>query len=106
MSTSIIRYPTPIADFTSAMSTTHTKLGTFKGIRVGRICNITFAITLTSNVNATATLCTIPDGYRPYVQQRFISEGLDVTASGNIRSTISRSSGATIEFSFCYISQV
>lgn len=105
MSTSNIRFENGLYDFTTQMTTTHTKGAVFSGIRTNRICNITIMLTLTSNVNAYGTVCTIPSGFRPRVQQVFIAEGMDVTASGNIRSTTSRSSGSTISFSVCYIAE-
>lgn len=106
MSTSTIKYPTPIQDFTASMTTSHTKGAVFSGMKAGRICNITIQLTFVSAVSAYGTICTIPDGYRPLVQQIYSADGFEITATGNIRSITSRTSGSTISFTACYISQV
>lgn len=94
-----------VEDFTSQIETTHTKGSIFSGLRVGKICNITVQLTLTSAVAAWGTLATIPSGYRPYAQQKYTADGIDVTTSGSIRSTTARTSGSSVELSFCYICQ-
>lgn len=106
MSTTTIKYPYISQDFTSQMTTTHTKGNVFSGFKVGRICNITIQLTFASAVSAYGTICTIPDGYRPLVQQIYSADGFDITATGNIRSITSRASGSTISFTACYISQI
>lgn len=90
-----------IENFSDKITTTHTKAGTFVALKNNKVCNVTIALTLTSAVSAWETIATIPTGYRPVAQQ--LLNGIDVTASGNIRSLTSRASGSTVEISFCYI---
>lgn len=94
---------TTVEVFSDSITTSHTKGGTFAGLRVGKMINLTIALTLTSNVSAYDTVAAIPSGYRPYSQQLYECVNLDITASGNIRSTSSRTSGSTIQFSCTYI---
>lgn len=90
-------------DFSSSVSTSHTKASAFKFVKIGNVVNATIALTLTSALSAWDVVAVIPSGYRPLVQNIFATAGFDVTQSGNIRTRRARTSGSTIEESFAYV---
>ena len=92
-------------DFSSSVTTTHTKGSAFKFIKRGNVVNGTLALTLTSSVSAWGVVAVIPTGYRPAIQNIYKAAAYDITAGGNIRTRKALAAGDTIEESFTYIVQ-
>lgn len=85
------------------LTSTHTINSNCQMFVNNRVCILALDLTLTSNVSAWGTLATIAEGYRPLYQVQ--AEGIQITASGNIRTIDAKTSGAFVNVTIPYIIQ-